>query len=215
VGPTGRVIGIDKSAEMVAEARRRATAAQLHNVEFHVGDAERLPLEDDSVDGARSDRVFQYLTDPQVGIAELRRVTRPGGIVVVADTDWGASVFDCDDLELSARIDAAWTATRPNGRIGRRLFGLFVRAGFDDVRVFAHNMVVTEASDLGTAPVSTSLYHARIIPSLAAQAVEAGAVTAAEASRWVALQNAAVRDGRFFRFLAMFVVAGRVPAPGS
>jgi class 3 adenylate cyclase/SAM-dependent methyltransferase len=211
VGPAGKVIGVDKSAEMVAEASRRAAAAEVGDVEFRVGDAERLPLDNNSVDGACSDRVFQYLADPPVAVGELMRVTRPGGWVVVADTDWGASMFDCDDLELTARIDDAWTATRASGRIGRRLFGLFVRAGFHHVQVFPHNVAVTDISDGGPSPAVASMYRDQIIAGLAAQALEAGAVTAEEASRWVALQNAAVRDGRFFRFLAMFVVAGQVP----
>jgi len=215
VGPAGKVIGIDKSADMVAEASRRAASANVGAVEFRVGDAERLPLDDDSVDGARSDRVFQYLADPRVAVGELMRVTRPGGLVVVADTDWGASMFDCDDLDLTARIDNAWTATRPSGRIGRRLFGLFVQAGFGDVRVFPHNVAVTDISNYEGSPGVATVYRDQIIASLAAQAVEAGAVTAQEASRWVALQNAAVREGRFFRFLAMFVVAGHVPIDGT
>jgi hypothetical protein len=120
-------------------------------------------------------------------------------------------MFDCDDLELSSRIDAAWTSTRASGRIGRRLFSLFVRAGFDGVRTFPHTVVVTDVSEDSEAPEVASLYRDGIIPGFAAQAVEAGAVTPEEASRWVALQTDAVRDGRFFRFLAMFVVVGYVP----
>jgi SAM-dependent methyltransferase len=170
-----------------------------------------LPLHDDSVDGARSDRVFQYVADARVAVAELKRVTRSGGTVVVADTDWGASMFDSDDLELSTRIDEAWTRTRPNGRAGRRLFGLFVRAGYRDVRVFPHNVAITDISDRSDTPSVASMYRERIIPGFAGQAVEAGAVTPEEASRWIALQSAAADDGRFFRFLAMFVVVGRVP----
>jgi SAM-dependent methyltransferase len=215
VGPAGKVIGVDRSADMVAEASRRVAEVGVSGVEFRVGDAEQLPLDDNTVDGVRSDRVFQYVADPRRAVGELMRVTRPGGLVVVADTDWGASVFDCDDLELTARIDDAWTATRPSGRIGRRLFGLFVRAGFGQVRVFPHNVAVTDISDYEGSTSVASMYRDQVIPGLASQAVEAGSVTAEEASRWVALQNEAVREGHFFRFLAMFVVAGQVPIDGT
>lgn len=208
VGPTGRVIGIDRSEALVDVARARVADVGVSNVEFRVGDVQDLPLDDDSVDGACGDRVFQYLTDPAKAVRELGRVTRSAGTIVVADTDWGASVFDCDDLDLSERIDRAWTATRPSGTIGRRLYGLFVRAGLQDVRVVPHTVAVT---DLAGDAVVGPMYREQVIQGLAAQAVEAEAVTAEEASRWIALQHAAAEEGRFFRFLAIFIVAGHVP----
>jgi ubiquinone/menaquinone biosynthesis C-methylase UbiE len=209
VGPNGRVIGIDKSEPLIDVARARAADAALSNIEFRVGDVQNLPLDDDSLDGACSDRVFQYLTDPAQAVRELQRVTRPSGTIVIADTDWGASMFDCDDPELSERIDRAWTHTRPSGTIGRRLYGLFVRAGLHNVRVVPHTIAVTDLAVRDT--VAGPQYREQVIQGLAAQAVEAGAVTAEEASRWIALQHAAAEEGRFFRFLAMFIVAGQVP----
>ena len=211
VGLDGKVFGIDKSEHLVEEARRRASEQSVTNAEFQVGDALRLPLEDHCVDGVQVDRVLQYVADPARAVRELMRVTRPGGVVVVADTDWGASVYDCDDLELSTRVDDAWTATRPSGRIGRQLYGLFAQAGLREVRVFPHNIAVTDVAP-GTGDTTE---HARFLgaylSTFAAQAVEAGAVTAEEASRWVTLQRAAGAEHRFFRFLAMFVVTGRTP----
>ena len=206
VGSGGRVVGIDKSQEMVEVARGRTADAGVGNVEFRVGDAQDLPLDENSVDGACSERVFQYLTDPARGVRELVRVTRPAGTIVIGEPDWGATMFDCDDLALSDRIDRAWTQTRPSGNIGRQLYGLFVRAGLENVSVLTHTAAVTDLSD----PVAGSLHRDRIIPGMAAQAVEAGAVTAQEASRWIDLQHAADQDGRFFRFFVMFIVAGRV-----
>ncbi len=206
VGLNGLVIGIDKSEALIEAARRRAAVEEARNVDFRVGDAHQLQLPDRSVDGARSDRVFQYLADPPRALRELVRVTRPAGMIVVADTDWGVSVHDCDDLELSERVDRAWTQTRPSGQIGRRLYGLFVRAGLENVQVVPHTTAITDLSSDWL-----SYYRDTLIPGQAAQAVEAGAVTAEEASRWIALQNAADAAGHFFRFLAIFIVAGRVP----
>ena len=212
VGPDGKVFGIDKSEQLVEEARRRAGERAVTNAEFRVGDALGLPLEDHCVDGVQVNRVLQYVTDPAQAVRELMRVTRPGGVVVVADTDWGASVFDCDDLELSVRLDDAWTATRPSGRIGRQLYGLFAQAGLREVRVFPHNIAVTDvAPGTGDTTWLAPGFPDAYLSTFAAQAVEAGAVTAEEASRWVTLQRAAGAEHRFFRFLAMFVVTGRTP----
>lgn len=206
VGETGTAIGVDKSEELVVEARHRAVAEGVGNAEFRVGSAEQLPLEDNSVDGACSDRVLQYLPNPGVAVAEMVRVTRSGGNVVIADTDWGVSMFDCDDMDLSERVMQAWTATRVSGRVGRRLPAYFVRAGLDDVTVEPRFDLVTVLPHQGVVP----FYREAIVPGVAAQAVSAGAVTPEEASRWVALQEAAMREGRFLRLLMMFIVSGRV-----
>jgi class 3 adenylate cyclase/ubiquinone/menaquinone biosynthesis C-methylase UbiE len=201
VGERGFVVGVDNSETMVVEADRRARAAAVENVEFRCADAQALPFDDDAFDGARSDRTFQYLSDPLRAVRELARVTRPGGRIVVSDTDWETAVFDHDDIELTARINRAWTDTRASGRIGHQLHGLFLRAGLLDVTVAAHTNVVTTIDDL----------YETIIDSLASQAVAATAVTESEASRWKASIEAADREGRFFRALTMFVVYGRVP----
>ncbi|MEO3973682.1 class I SAM-dependent methyltransferase [Streptomyces sp. CAU 1734] len=75
-----RTIGVDQSPEMLAHARRKAPAA-----EFREGRLEALPLEDASVDLAISTLALTHLPDLRPGIAELARVVRPGGRVIVTD----------------------------------------------------------------------------------------------------------------------------------
>jgi SAM-dependent methyltransferase len=59
IGPGGRVTGIDKSADFIADAKARAAAAKLA-IDFRVGDAEDLPFADASFDVARAERVLVY-----------------------------------------------------------------------------------------------------------------------------------------------------------
>ena len=80
-----RVVGIDLSREMIRQARRRAKEKQINNAEFRLGDALRLPLESQSLDAAFCVMVLHFVTDPQAVIAELSRVTRAGGSVIVVD----------------------------------------------------------------------------------------------------------------------------------
>ncbi|ANW17087.1 class I SAM-dependent methyltransferase [Streptomyces clavuligerus] len=75
-----RAIGVDQSPEMLAHARRKAPDA-----EFREGRLERLPVDDASVDLAISTLALTHLPDPGPGIAELARVVRPGGRVIVTD----------------------------------------------------------------------------------------------------------------------------------
>jgi ubiquinone/menaquinone biosynthesis C-methylase UbiE len=73
---------------MLAEAHRRTTASGLP-LELHHGDITSLPPDGGTFDGACSERVFRHLDEPRAAMAELARVTRPGGRIAVIDSDWG------------------------------------------------------------------------------------------------------------------------------
>ena len=80
-----KVIGVDLSQEMLRRARNVASEKQLRNVEFRRGDALKLPLEAFRADAAFCVMVLHFLSDPQQGVAELCRITRAGGSVIVVD----------------------------------------------------------------------------------------------------------------------------------
>jgi SAM-dependent methyltransferase len=84
LGDEGRLIASDFSPEMVAVARRRGAELGLHKVEYRTLDAERLDLEDDSVDGVICRYGYMLMADPAAALAETRRVLRSGGRLVLA-----------------------------------------------------------------------------------------------------------------------------------
>lgn len=192
-----RVVGVDSSETMVAEARRRGLE------EAHVADAHALPFPDESLDGCWADRVFQHLEDPKRALAELVRVTKPGGRIVVADPDYDTQVVDVPDQELARRI-LGFRADRllRNGTLAHRMGGLFARAGLVDVAVEAVTVVLRDP---------TALDNALGLRSWAAVAHERGLVPAGDVAAWEHQLDDAVAAGHFLYSFAIFLTAATKP----
>ena len=130
VGPSGRVIGVDMTPEMVARARQAATEQGAGNVEFFLGDIESLPLADQSVDVIISNCVINLAPDKAAVFREMFRVLRPGGRFSVSDMVTHGAV------PPSLRKDMDLWAECVAGAVEERVYLDLVRqAGFAEVTV--------------------------------------------------------------------------------
>jgi len=105
VGPTGEVLGVDMTEEMLAKARRTAQTMGVSNVAFREGILEQLPVADSWADVVISNGVLNLCADKRQVFSEIRRVLRPGGTLQFADIANGKPVPEA----AIANIDL-WTA---------------------------------------------------------------------------------------------------------
>ncbi|HET7820695.1 MAG TPA: methyltransferase domain-containing protein [Ornithinibacter sp.] len=134
--PGCQVVGVDPSVPFVEAARERAGLV-ASRVRFEVGEAGNLPLDDDSVDAAVALLVLTFVPDADRAVAQMRRVTRPGGVLAAAVWDYGERMQMLRTLwDAAARLDPTVVgqdeATMPLGRPGG-LIDLWQRSGLDDV----------------------------------------------------------------------------------
>jgi SAM-dependent methyltransferase len=130
VGPTGRVIGVDMTPEMIALARSNAKRGGITNVEFRLGEIEALPVADGTADIVISNCVINLVPDKHRAFAETFRITRPGGRISVSD------IVTTQPLpELARESVAAYVACLGGASTLEDYLGAIKEAGFADVRV--------------------------------------------------------------------------------
>ncbi|MFY0569811.1 methyltransferase domain-containing protein [Archangium lansingense] len=200
VGRTGRVMGIDLSANMVAEARLRTEGTGLP-VEYRQGDIHRLDLPSGSFDGCRASRVFIYLDEPREALAELLRLTRPGGAVVLFEPELDSWVLDGPEPAVVRKLVHFWADQLRNPWIGRRIPALFRSLGVSELAV----VPVVGTWNLGM------LETFGIYPVLE-KAIRQGVATQAEVDTWVEFMKQGDQNGSFYGAMAGLVIRGIKPA---
>ena len=128
VGREGGVRGIDISEDMLAMSRRRC--ANQPWTAFQKADATQLPYPDGAFDAAVSTQVYEYIADVPAALAELYRVIRPGGRVLILDTDYGSLVIHSKNELRMRRVLTAWNEHFIHAGLPRVLSRQLHDAGF-------------------------------------------------------------------------------------
>lgn len=199
VGREGAVIGIDPAEPMLASARDRCRGRQ--NIRFDTGTAEALPLDDAAADGVISVRVFEYIADLVPALAEVRRVLRPGGRVVIGDMHFGTWVWRSDAPDRMDRMMRSWDRHLAHTGVPELLPGTLAAAGLRLERV-----VPVPFTDTVLRPDSLARMTMTLMQRFA---VQNGHASAAEEEDWAAEQVALSQDGQFFFSLTHFVTVAR------
>jgi ubiquinone/menaquinone biosynthesis C-methylase UbiE len=130
VGPSGKAIGVDMTAEMVTRARGAAQRGGYTNVEFRLGEIENLPVADEIVDVIISNCVINLSPEKERVFSEALRVLKPGGYMTVSD------IVLTRDLDPELRDNAALLTGCISGALLEEEYLAAIRAaGFGEVRV--------------------------------------------------------------------------------
>jgi len=206
---------VDLSEGSLAEARRRVREAGLDNVVFRRADLHDLPFDDGAFDHVFVCFVLEHLSRPVDMLEALGRCLTPGGTITVIEGDHGSAYF-------SPRSDAADAAIRclielqrragGDSLIGRELYPLLRRAGYESVRV-SPRMVYVDSSRPELVEGFTKKTFAAMIEGVREPALRAGLTDEATFDRGVEdLYRTAAEDGTF---CYTFFRAVAVKPPGA
>jgi arsenite methyltransferase len=155
VGPTGKVIGVDMTPEMIALAQRNAAKVGLDYVEFRRGDIEQLPVDDESIDVIMSNCVINLAPDKPAVFREAYRVLARGGRLAISD------MVAIGDLPKAITQDpTAYTGCIAGAALVADLERMIAGAGFAEVKVTvdgqSRDLVEDWSPDTGAASVVAS-----------------------------------------------------------
>ena len=187
VREAGKVVGIDNSPAMVTIARNRCN--DFSQVEIVLGDAQNLEFSD-RFDAVVCTQVLLYVPEVQQALIEMHKALKPGGRVVIIETDWRGLVLNSSFPELTEKMIASWDAAVASSQLPPVLEPMMKRAGFDSVSV-------TAVPVLGNSYLPDNYAHS-MLNQLSSYAVKQGRVTRAQAQDWLDDLNQKQGDGAFF-----------------
>ena len=198
VGETGKVLALDinqaflqKTSSLAADNGFEARVDVIHMKD------QSIPIENQSVDRVLCKNVLEYVPDPEATIREFKRIIRPGGIAHVSDSDWGTVLLEPLADRFTELMSAAGIAFR-TPLIGRKLYGLFRGAGFNNIKV----QILTNADTVGgLRPV---------LHNMASYARISGQIKEEKITSFLADVDRAIDDETYLALLPQFLVTGEV-----
>jgi ubiquinone/menaquinone biosynthesis C-methylase UbiE len=201
IGVSGCIVGVDNDPAMIEKADLEAKQQGITKCLRHMqASAHSMPFGDGEFDRVHAERLFQVLpqsVNPKLVFAEMNRVLRSNGRVVLADADWGTASVNFSDNELERRLLTFFAAKlRPNGFAGRQLFELLKNGGYGDLTV---EVIPVLTWDFSETP------FAEWLPT---EALKSGVATQKEIDRWKAELASKTAQGTYLSYINMVIVCG-------
>ncbi len=213
VGQTGQVVGLDHDSDVLQAAHQ--AAAGRANILVVASAAEQIPFPPGTFDRVRADRVLQHVKQPAAVLAEMYRVLRPGGLLVLVEPDWksialvpGSPNGGNDDSILEAVLKR-YQQQLPNALIGRQLHGLLMQQGptaWERIQVQAVSYTFTAWPIVDTV--------LQLSASARALAQEQAAIKK-DIDAWLKAVAEAHQTGTFLASIPLFFAAAQKAAPSA
>lgn len=145
--PQGSVHALEPSPTLLAQIERNVAHKPAKGLFVHQGLGNAIPLPAQSVDFSYTRFVLQHVPQPQQVVADVFRVTRPGGRFCAVDSDDGLVLFHPEESRVSRLLADAQTAQAAQGGdrfVGRKLPSMLLQAGFVNVRSRVLTLTSTE-----------------------------------------------------------------------
>lgn len=200
VGRSGQAVGIDPSAVFIREARRLARQNGLGgNLRFQAADGRKLPVADGRFDASLAVTVLLHAPGKERIVAEMARVVRPGGKVIVVEQDHESTLLDHDDEALTLRIQRAyWDSALVDSRSGRKIPGLLGRAELKRIRILPLVHVETRLD----------AFLREILENRAHRLAASRVITKRQAHGWLETLERKSAEGTFFYSMNYYCFVG-------
>jgi arsenite methyltransferase len=195
-GPSGKVIGVDISPQMVRRAASRSIYAWLS---YEVADATTLPFSDDSVDVVVSTQVAEYVADANAFCSEVFRVLKRNGRGLVLATDWDAVCWHSENSHRMDRVLKAFASHCADSTLPRTLAARLRRAGLRVDGVSYFPILNLDRYD--------GCYGKMVVPFISAYVLGQGTVPEAELLEWAEEQTILNERGEHFFSIGRFSFA--------
>lgn len=209
--PDAHFVCVDHSATSLALARNRLASSRATNVEFHEADLFQMPFARKSFDHAFVCFVLEHLPNPVDALREIGSFLKPGGTITVFEGDHGSTLFHPYSAN-AARVIAAQVELQRrlggNAEIGRQLYPLLTRSGYEGVRV-SPRMVYVDWSRPELVRSFTLGTFTAMVEAVREQALAAGLLDAESFNHGIRdLNRTAAEDGVFC--YTFFKASGRL-----
>ncbi|MGR9073318.1 MAG: methyltransferase domain-containing protein [Gammaproteobacteria bacterium] len=201
VTPSGRVVGVDHDEKMIEAALVQIRRLEMDDfVTFEKADAVGLPFESNEFDGCRSERVFMHLPRPDRALEEMIRVVKPGGRIVVVETDWPSLSVNCAYPDIERTLsDYRNHRVLTSGYAGRSLYGLFRAKKMSDIDIEVLPLFTTDLN---------LFYALSVQETVENQALAEGAIGKRELDDWRFDLKSKMDDDAFFASVNMIMISG-------